>query len=115
MNRHQLFRGEASRQRQRQKPHAGPTEVSGISEIPFEATPDDRFRLTVEVERVYERTTKAGDPCYFLSCRGADGMMFSVVCWDWQWARFQGQVEEGVNLALDVRAPRDGFSAFTLA
>ena len=102
-------------QKKHQKTRSGPTEVSGISGIPFEASPEDRFRLTVDVERVYERTTKAGEPCYFLHCRDAERIKFSVVCWDWQWARFQGRVEEGTKLALDVRVPKGGFSAFSLA
>lgn len=95
--------------------HAGPTEVSGISDIPFEAKHENRFRLTVDVEKVVERTTKAGEPCYFLHCRDADGISFSVVCWEWQWARLQGRVEEGTNHTFDVKVPRNGFSAFTLA
>jgi DNA polymerase III alpha subunit len=108
---HEQFRG----QQQHRKAHASLTTVGGISHIPFEATPNERFRLTVAVERVYERTTKAGEPCYFLSCRDEEAMVFSVVVWEWQWARFQGGVEEGTTLALDVRVPKEGFSAFTLA
>ena len=40
--------------------HAGPTQVSGISGIPFEATSLDIFCLTVEVDQVIERETKTG-------------------------------------------------------
>jgi DNA polymerase III alpha subunit len=106
---------EIREQKQQRKAHASPTEVDGISGIPFEAKYEDRFRLTVDVERVFERTTKAGDPCYFLHCRDADGIIFSVICWESQWVRFQGRVKEGTNLTLDVRVPTGGFSAFTLA
>jgi DNA polymerase III alpha subunit len=112
---HQQFRGKEKRQQQHQEARSGPTQVNGISDIPFEATPAHRFRLTIDVERVYERETKAGDPCYFLSCRDAEGMTFSVVVWDSQWSRFQGRLKEGSKVTLDVRVPKEGFSAFTLA
>lgn len=104
--------------RERSRPHAvrtGTTQVESIAAIPCEATQAERFRLTVGVERICERPTKTGDPCYFLNCRDAQGMTFSVVCWDWQWTQFGGRVAEGATLPLDVRVPKDGFSAFTLA
>lgn len=102
-------------QNQHQMAQAGPTQVNDISAIPFDATPAERFRLSVDVERVHERETKAGDPCYFLSCRDAEGMTFSVVVWHSQWSRFQGRLKEGSKVTLDVRVPKEGFSAFTLA
>lgn len=98
-----------------QQQNAGPAEVKGLSGIPFKAKPEDRFRMTVDVEQFFERTTKAGEPCYFLHCRDAEGIKFSIVCWEWQWARFQGRVEKGAKMKVVVRVPKDGFSAFTLA
>ena len=115
MNWHEQYRKKASRHKQRQKTHAGATQVNAISGIPFEATPDERFRLTVEVERVCERETKAGDPCYFLSCRDTEGMTFSLVVFDSQWSNFQESVVVGSMQTLDVRVPKEGFSSFTLA
>jgi single-stranded DNA-binding protein len=67
------------------------------------------------VVRVYERTTKAGEPCYFLKCQDAQASTFSVVVWDWQWERLQEQITEGSRITVDVRVPREGYSAFTLA
>jgi len=113
MSSYQHFRETASRQKKRQ--NASPTQVNGISGIPFETTPEERFRLTVDVERVCEQETKDGAPCYFLACRDAEGMTFSVVVWDSQWSRIQGQVEKGSKLAIDVRVPKEGYSAFTMA
>ena len=115
MSWHEQFRVEAGRRAERQGVRSGCTEVSGISSIPFEATPAERFRLTVDVERVYERETKTGDPCFFLLCRDAEGLAFSVVVWESQWSRFQGRLKEGDKVTLDVRVPRGDFSAFTLA
>jgi DNA polymerase III alpha subunit len=115
MSWYEQFRGEAGRQAQRQVGRSGCTEVSGVCGIPCEATPAERFRLIVDVERVCERETKAGDPCYFLSCRDAEGMTFSVVVWESQWSRYQGRLKEGSKATLDVRVPKEGFSAFTLA
>ena len=115
MSWYEQFRGEASRQGERQAARSGRIEVNGISGIPFEATPAERFRLAVDVERVCERETKTGEPCYFLSCRDAEGLTFSVVVWESQWSRFQGRLKEGGKATLDVRVPKEGFSAFTLA
>jgi DNA polymerase III alpha subunit len=101
--------------KQDQNAQAGPIQVNGISGIPFEATSQDIFRLLVDVEEVIERETKTGNPYYFLQCRDEEGMMLSVIVWDWQWANLEGQMEEGTKLELDVKAPKQGFSAFTLA
>jgi DNA polymerase III alpha subunit len=109
------FQEKASTQTQRQKAQNDPTEVNGISDIPFEATQEERFRLTVDVAQVIERETKTGSPCYFVNCRDSEGMSFAIVVWDSQWARLQGQVKEGAALALNVRVPKEGFSAFMLA
>jgi len=68
----------------------------------------------VEVIRLCERTTQAGDPCYFLHCRDVQKLRFSVVIWDWQLEGL-GDVDEGKKVILDVRVPRKGFTAFTLA
>jgi hypothetical protein len=95
--------------------NTGQVEVKGISGIPFKATPQDRFCLNVDVEQVFERETKAGEPCYFLHCRDTEGIKFSIVCWEWQWARLQGRAEEGAKLEVVVRVPKEGYSAFTLA
>jgi hypothetical protein len=93
MNRYQHCRKKAGKHKQHQQEHADVTEVNGISEIPFDATPGER---------------------YFLTCRDAEGMTLSVVCWDWQWSRFEGQELEGKQLTLDVRVPKEGFTAFTM-
>jgi DNA polymerase III alpha subunit len=114
MNWHQQIREETKRQKQPQKKRPGPTEVSGVCGIPTDATPEERFRLTVDLERVCERETKAGDPCYFLNCRDVEGMAISVVVWESQWSRFQGRLKEGITVTLDVRVPKEGYSAFGL-
>lgn len=101
-----------------QKPHqrqSGPIQVSGISAIPFEATPEEVFRLTVEVEQIDERETTSRSPYYFLQCLDEEEMAFSVVVWSSQWARLQGRVKDGAKLEIDVRVPREGYSAFNLA
>ena len=90
-------------------------QIKGINDIPYDATPIDRFRINVDVERVFERTTSAGDPCYFLSCKDTEGTFFSVVCWEWQYSRFQGRVLEGKNLEIDVKVPKEGYEAYTMA
>jgi DNA polymerase III alpha subunit len=115
MSWYERFRVEASKPGERQAVRSGRTEVNGISGIPFEATPAERFRLSVDVQRVCERETKTGEPCYFLSCRDAEGLTFSVVVWESQWSRFQGRLKEGSKATLDVRVPKEGFTAFTLA
>jgi DNA polymerase III alpha subunit len=91
-----------------------PIPVNGMSDIPLDATPEQCFSLSVTVERICERTTKNGDPCFFLHCRDADTLMFSVICWDWQWTKLHGQVEEGKMVTLKIKVPRDEFTAFTL-
>lgn len=91
------------------------TPVSGINEIPDEATGDQAFRLTVDVLRITERCTSTGEPCYFLSVRDNDGVRFSVVAWESQWAKLEEQVIEGEKATLDVRVPVDGYASFTLA
>ncbi len=63
-----------------QQQNAGPAEVKGLSGIPLKAKTEDRFRMTVDVEQFFERTTKAGEPCYFLHCRDAKGIKFSIIC-----------------------------------
>jgi DNA polymerase III alpha subunit len=93
----------------------GSTQVSGISAIPFEATPQELFRLTVEVEQIDERETKTGNPYYFVQCRDEEGMQFSVVVWASQYARIQSKAQRGATLAIDIRVPKEGYSAFTLA
>lgn len=93
----------------------GPTPVDGIADIPMEATPRQTFRLVVEVTKVYERSTKTGDPCFFLSCRDSKGKSFSVVVWNTQMESLQDELEERAKMTLDVRVPKDGFTAFTLA
>jgi DNA polymerase III alpha subunit len=100
---------------QRKNDTSGPIYASGISSIPFEATPQDIFRLTVDVEQVFERETKTGSPYFFLSCRDEEGMTFSVVVWDSQWARIQGRMKEGANVEINIRVPNEGYSAFNLA
>jgi len=115
MAKYKQFRREPNKQKQDQNAHAGPTQVNGISGIPFDAKPEDQYRLTVDVEQVIERETKTGNPYFFLQCRDEEGMMFSVIVWDWQWARLEGQMEEETKLELNIRAPKQGFSAFTLA
>jgi hypothetical protein len=56
-----------------------------------------------------------GNPCYFLHVRDAEGLRFSIVCWDSQWAKLRGRVAIGQRATLDVRVPRGGFTSFTLA
>ena len=115
MSWHEQFQRKMKTQPQHQKAYAGPTEVNGISGIPDEATQSERFRLVVDVDRVCERETKAGEPCYFLSCRDAEDEHFCIVVWESQWSRFQDRLKEGSQLSLDMRVPKEGFSAFTLA
>ncbi len=103
-----------SKQKHPEKTHR-PTQVSGITAIPFEATPQEVFRLAVEVEQIDERETKTGNPYYFVQCRDEEGMTFSVVVWDSQWSRLQGRVQEGAKLELGVRVPKEGYTAFNLA
>lgn len=93
----------------------GPTSVQSLSDIPPEAAPEDVFRLPVDVVRVDERETRTGDPCYFLNVRDANGVRFSVVCWDWQWAVVRPGVVQGEPATLDVLVPGDGFRSFRLA
>src|SRR5262245_45760838 len=100
---------ETGRQKRSEEDRDGPIVVAGVSGWPSGATPGDAFRLTVEVVQVVERTTKIGDPCYFLNCRDARGTRLSVVVWDWQMERFRGQAEEGRTATLDVRVPKEGF------
>jgi hypothetical protein len=95
-------------------PSGAPTSVQSLRDIPPEATPRSVFRLPVEVLKVDERETSTGKPCYFLNVRDADGLHFSVVCWDWQWERLRGRAYPGVKAALDVRVPADGYNSFTL-
>lgn len=63
-----------------QQQNSGPVEVKGISGIPFKAALEDRLRMTVDVEQFFERTTKPGELCYFLHCRDAKGIKFSIIC-----------------------------------
>ena len=70
--------------------------------------------MTLDIERVHERETKAGDPCYFVNCRDSEGMAMSIVVWESQWSRIQEQMKVGSKVTLDVRVPRDGYSAFSL-
>lgn len=114
MNWHQQLREEKKRQKQSQMKPSGPTEVNGIFGIPTDATPEERFRLTVDIERIHERETKSGDPCYFLNCRDSERMAISIVVWESQWSRFQEQMKEGSKVTLDVRVPKEGYSAFGL-
>ena len=44
----------------------------------------------------------------------AEGMAISIVVWASQWSRFQGQMKEGSKVTLDVRVPKEGYSAFSL-
>ena len=108
-------REDLKKQTQRKPAHPGLTQVDGICDIPCEATPHERFRLTSVVERICERTTRDGNPCYFLHCRDDAGIKFCVVCWDWQWARLERQAEEGKSLSLTLKVPKEGFTAFGLA
>ncbi len=98
-----------------QQKSSGPTQVSGITEIPFEASSKDVFRLTVEIEQIDERRTKTDQPYYFLQCRDEEGMEFSVVVWSSQFARHQGHMKEGAKLEIDIRLPGEGYTAFSLA
>ena len=109
------FQDDVKKQRQHKPPRTGPTPVDGICHIPCDASSKERFQLTAVVERVCKRETKDAAPCYFLSCRDAETMTFSVVVWDSQWSRFQDKATEGANLTLDLRVPKEGCSAFTLA
>lgn len=108
------FRQEINRQGQGRLARSNPTAVKCLADIPAEATHEDAFRLTVEVLRIVERTTQAGDPCYFLNCRDGQKIKFSVVAWEWQMEGL-GEVDEGKKAILDVRVPKKGFTAFTLA
>ena len=93
----------------------GPTSVQSLRDIPPEATPRVVFRLPAEIVRVDEREARNGRPCYFFHLRDAEGLRFSVVCWDWQWERLRGRVHPGAKAVLDVRVPADGFDSFTLS
>jgi DNA polymerase III alpha subunit len=91
------------------------TQVAGILDIPPEATPEQRFRLVATITKIIKQCTKAGDDCYFLHCHDDDKTRFDLVLWRWQYEQLQGEVVEGVSLQVDVRVPKDGYSAFTLA
>ena len=115
MTKYKQFRKEPGKQAQDQNTHATATKITGISGIPFGATSLDTIRLAVDVEEVIERETKTGNPYYFLQCRDQEGMMFSVIVWNWQWQRLQGQIEEATKLDLNLHPPKENYSAFTLA
>jgi hypothetical protein len=94
---------------------AGVVSVQSLSEIPLDATSLQTFKLKVEVLRISERETKNGDLVYFLDVRDPDGLRFPVVVWDWQMTQWREKVAEGKSVVLDLRLPKDGYQAFTLA
>lgn len=89
--------------------------VRALSEISPHATPDEVFRIEVEVVRIVERETQTAQPCYFLACKDEDEARFSIVVWESQMAEIKGSVNEGSIVTLEVRVPKPPFSAFTLA
>jgi DNA polymerase III alpha subunit len=89
--------------------------VQGLCDIPPAATPLQVFRLQVEVCKVTERVTRNGDPCFFLDVRDTEGLRFPVIVWDWQMAKFRETFSEKETVVMDVRVPKEGFHAFTLA
>jgi DNA polymerase III alpha subunit len=91
------------------------TAVRSLSEIPEDVTPDKVYRIEVEVLRIVERDTKTDDVCYFLSCRDEDNVRFSIVVWEVQMDEMRESVEEGKVVIVDVKVPKPGYSAFTLA
>jgi hypothetical protein len=91
------------------------TSVRCLSDIPPEATPQQVFRLPVEVMRVDEREARNGNLCYFLQVRDDEGLRFSIVCWSSQWIRLRGRITVGQRATLAVKVPAGDYSAFTLA
>jgi len=89
--------------------------VRALSEISPHATPDDVFRIEVEVVRIVERETKTAEPCYFVACKDEEEARFSVVVWESQMDEIKTVVAEGKMVTLEVRVPKPPFSAFTLA
>jgi hypothetical protein len=116
MSWHEQFREEIEHQGYQKVPASyGQIPVQCIADIPREATSKDTFSLPVEVVQVYERITQGGDPCFFLHCRDSRDVRFSVVVWNWQWEEFQGEITVGKRKTFEVRVPKEGFKAFTLA
>jgi hypothetical protein len=91
----------------KQNIQANSTQVDGIAGIYLDGTQAERFRLSVDVELVVERETKAGKACFFLDCRDAESMTGRLSVREWQWSRVRGRLKEGNKLTLDLRLPRD--------
>jgi hypothetical protein len=87
--------------------------VRALSEISPHATPDELFRIEVEVLRIVERETQTAQPCYFLTVKDEEEAKFSIVVWESQMD--QGVVAEGKIVTLDVRVPKQPYTSFTLA
>jgi transcription termination factor Rho len=83
-----------------------------IEEIPPDATSQDSFQVSVEVIRITERETAAGDPFWFVKCEDEQLIRFDVVVWESQMRRLG--LEEGMNVAIDVRIPKEPYTAYTL-
>lgn len=88
--------------------------VRSLSEISPHATPDEVFRIEVEVVRIVEQETRSGQPCYFLACKDEKEARFSVVVWEAQMDEIKTLVAEGKIVTLKVRVPKEGYSAFTI-
>ena len=114
MNWYEQLRGYAGHQNKTPAWGTGVASIQSAGEIPIDAVPHVLYRLAVEVVRITERVTRAGSPCWFLSCRDAEGLTLDVVVWETQMARFQGRLVEGASMILTVRPPKEGYSAFTL-
>jgi len=112
MNRNECFRGKVGRKMQRQSNQSGSMLIGSIEEIPHDATLQDTFRLNVEVVRITERETSAGDPFWFVKCEDGKEVRFDVVVWESQMNRLQ--LEIGMTVTLDVRKPKEGYNAYTL-
>jgi hypothetical protein len=88
--------------------------VRALSEISPHATPDEVFRIEVEVLRIVERETKTAEPCYFLACKDEDEGRFSVVIWESQMGELKGILDESKIVTLDVRVPKQPFTSLTI-
>ena len=112
MNRNQQLRGDSGRKMGLKAPSSDSMPISCIEEIPHDATNQDAFLLNVEVIRITERETAAGDPFWFVKCEDEEQLRFDLVVWESQMQRLG--LEKGMKVAIDVRIPKQPYSAYTL-
>jgi DNA polymerase III alpha subunit len=112
MNRNECFRGKVGRKMQRQSNQSASMLIGSIEEIPHDASSQDAFRLKVEVVRITERETSAGDPFWFVKFEDEEQVRFDVVVWESQMRRLC--LVEGMKVTLDLRLPKEPYSAYRL-